>query len=75
MANLSLSTNLVDPPPMRTIYMKHPLAHKYISGVRYTNVKDIVFITLNSDYILRCPFYSLISYKGPDSRKRVQQLI
>ena len=23
--HLSLSTNLVDPPPMRTIYMKHPL--------------------------------------------------
>ena len=24
--HLSLSTNLVDPPPTRTIYMKHPLA-------------------------------------------------
>ena len=24
--HLSLSTNLVDPPPMRTIHMKHPLA-------------------------------------------------
>ena len=23
--HLSLSTNLVDPPPLRTIYMKHPL--------------------------------------------------
>ena len=26
--NPSLSTNLVDPPPMRTIYMKHPLAEE-----------------------------------------------
>ena len=24
---LSLSTNLVDPPPMGTIYMKHPLSN------------------------------------------------
>ena len=25
--HLSLSTDLVDPPPMGTIYMKHPLSH------------------------------------------------
>ena len=25
--HLSLSTNLVDPPPMRTIYMKHSLPY------------------------------------------------
>ena len=27
--HLSLSTNLVDPPPMRTIYMKHPLPEQF----------------------------------------------
>ena len=31
--HLPLSTNLVDPPPMGTIYMKHPLCVCFIKGI------------------------------------------
>ena len=42
--HLSLSTNLVDPPPMRTIYMKHPLCKSAFKS--------------QDDYIYKLLFYS-----------------
>ena len=48
--HLSLSTNLVDPPPMRTIYMKHPLAVTPVN----------VCMCTEEDDKLQCPVISYI---------------
>ena len=61
--HLSLSTDLVDPPPMGTIYMKHPLAKSTFSwNPQYFMI---------SFFLLQCLIYSPFHKTLPKSSLRM----